>query len=361
MTFRPLRGSLVLLFCAPTLMACVSATRAKPYAALRASCPPDKVEVVEQKDHDAVLDVCGVQEDWRWHAIDGWGYVGPHGGVLAAPPADQDGDGVPDGIDACPALAGVATDDPKTNGCPPPSDADGDGISDDVDACPQVAGVANAEDPKKNGCPPPGDRDGDTVTDDVDACPDIAGVADPDPQKNGCPGDRDGDGFRDDQEACPDEAGLANEDPTKHGCPLVQITKGEIKINERIEFDTGKATIKDVSNALVDQIAKVMKDHPEIKKIEVQGHTDDQGRKFFNKQLSQARAAAVMKALSDRGVERNRLTSKGYGQGQPIADNATDVGRQKNRRVQFQILERDEAVAPPPAPPAPATPAPATP
>lgn len=346
-----------LLLLSVTASGCVIADRAKPYASLRSSCPPDKIEVIEQNDHDAILDVCGVYEDWHWHGFNGWEYVGPSAKQPLKAPVDQDGDGVPDDIDACPALAGVATADKATNGCPPPADADADGITDDVDACPQVKGVAN-QDPKKNGCPPPGDADGDGITDDVDACPNKAGVASTDPTKNGCPGDTDGDGINDEVDACPDEPGKPNVDPKENGCPVVHITKGEIKINEKIQFDTGKSKIKDVSGPLLDQIAQVMKDHPEIKKVEIQGHTDDQGRKFFNQQLSQARAAAVMKALEDRGVDNSRLTSKGFGQDEPIADNGTEEGRAKNRRVQFKILEQDDAAAPPKAPPAPA-PAPA--
>lgn len=356
---RPIRAGLCALLVFTTA-ACVTADRAKPYAAMRSSCPPDQIEIIEQNDSDAILDVCGVYEDWRWNAFNGWGYVGPSARQPVTEPVDQDGDGVPDDIDACPALAGVATQDTATNGCPPPADADGDGITDTADACPQKAGVRN-DDPTKNGCPPPGDADGDGVTDDVDACPDVKGVSATDPKKNGCPADSDGDGIDDPQDACPDEAGKPNADPKENGCPVVHITKGEIKINDKVQFDTGKATIKDASGPLLDQIAQVMKDHPEIKKIEVQGHTDDQGKKYFNQQLSAARAQAVMKALQERGVDETRMTSKGYGQEAPIADNATDEGRTKNRRVQFKILERDESAAKPATKPEAATPAPATP
>ncbi|HQB46676.1 MAG TPA: OmpA family protein, partial [Polyangiaceae bacterium] len=84
----------------------------------------------------------------------------------------------------------------------------------------------------------------------------------------------------------------------------------------------------------------VFKDHPEILKVEVQGHTDNTGAPGYNKGLSQRRADAVVAALVKRGIDRARLVGKGYGQEQPIADNGTDEGRQKNRRVQFQIIER---------------------
>jgi outer membrane protein OmpA-like peptidoglycan-associated protein len=95
-----------------------------------------------------------------------------------------------------------------------------------------------------------------------------------------------------------------------------------------------------VSNELLNNVAKVLKDHPEILKIEVQGHTDNKGGKGLNKLLSQNRADSVKKALVARGVEIGRLSTKGYGQEVPIGDNNTDEGRQQNRRVQFVIRDK---------------------
>ncbi len=270
------------------------------------------------------------------------------------PPPDRDGDGIADASDACPDAPGYAHPDPAKNGCPPPKDTDLDGIADDYDACPTVVGVANP-DPAKNGCPPPKDTDGDTVTDDADACVDIPGLRTNDPATNGCPGDTDGDGFRDDKDGCPTEKGIANEDPKKNGCPAVQVTKAEIVINEQVQFDFDLATIKEVSFPLLDQVAQTLKEHPEILKVEVQGHTDNQGKPEHNKTLSQNRAQAVRKALVKRGVDFLRLEAKGYGQDVPIADNESEEGRKKNRRVQFKILQQKEPGAPgdkPAAPPA---------
>jgi len=331
------------------LPACVSTTKAQQYAAYRSGC--DTVAEVRQDGHDCILNVCGVYEDWAWNGVDGWLYEGPSSEQPLIASVDADADGVPDDVDACPTVPGVASLDPKMNGCPPPADADTDGILDVVDACPRKYGVANA-DPAKHGCPPPDDTDGDGITDDVDACPQVVGVASPDPQKNGCPGDTDGDGIDDPLDACPNEAGKPDPDPKKNGCPLVQVKGDQIVINDRIEFDTGRSTIKSVSDPLVDTIAQVMKDHPEITKIEIQGHTDNQGPAALNRNLSRARANAVLKALVSRGIAANRMTSKGYGPDKPVAENDTPEGRQSNRRVQFQITERDKA-APPPATPAP--------
>ena len=255
--------------------------------------------------------------------------------------ADRDHDGIPDVDDACPDVPGVHSDDPKKNGCPLPKDRDGDGIIDVEDACPDVKGV-RTNDPKTNGCPP--DRDGDGIIDSEDACPDVKGVRTDDPKTNGCPPppkDTDGDGIIDSEDACPNEKGPRDPDPLKNGCPKsVRVSDTEIYILEQVQFDTAKATIKKVSDRLLDEVASVLKGHPEILRIEVQGHTDDRGVKNQNQILSQQRADAVMKALIKRGIAAGRLTAKGYGQDVPIADNGTDEGRQKNRRVQFTIVEK---------------------
>ena len=252
-------------------------------------------------------------------------------------PSDRDQDGIVDAKDACPDDKGVADPDPKKNGCPP--DRDEDGILDADDACPDFKGP-RTEDPKTNGCPP--DRDGDGILDAQDACPDEKGLPNPDPSKNGCPPkDSDGDGILDPEDACPHEKGVPNADPDKNGCPrAVRVTETEIVILEQVQFDTGKANIKGVSDQLLDEVAEVLTEHPEITKIEVQGHTDNRGAPAFNRTLSQGRANAVTNALHKRGVAADRLSAKGYGLEQPIADNTTDEGRQKNRRVQFVIVTK---------------------
>jgi outer membrane protein OmpA-like peptidoglycan-associated protein len=258
------------------------------------------------------------------------------------PDADTDKDGILDKDDACVDVPGPRNDDPKKHGCPPPGDKDGDGILDPADACVDVPGIPN-EDPQKNGCPPPPDKDGDGVLDADDACVDIPGIKTEDKATNGCPGDTDGDGIRDDKDACPREKGEADPDPSKTGCPkLVRVTDQEIVILEQVQFDTGKATIRPVSNPLLDSVAQVLKEHPEILKLEVQGHTDNKGAKALNEKLSKDRAKSVMEALIKRGIAKERLTSQGYGMDKPIADNKDEAGRQKNRRVQFIVLEKAE-------------------
>ena len=270
-------------------------------------------------------------------------------------PADKDNDTIVDKDDACVDVPGVKDADPKKNGCP--ADKDGDGVLDKDDACVDEPGN-KSDDPKKNGCPGPKDRDGDGVLDDVDACPDIKGKATNDPTTNGCPGDTDGDGIRDDKDACPNEKGAADADPKQNGCPkAVRVTNGEIMILQQVQFKTDSTVILQASGALLDEVAAVIKEHAEIAKLEVQGHTDASGDKRHNKELSKGRAEAVKRALVARGVDAKRLTAVGYGQDQPVADNATPEGRAQNRRVAFKILEKKD---PPPPKPAPAAkPAPA--
>jgi outer membrane protein OmpA-like peptidoglycan-associated protein len=282
-------------------------------------------------------------------------------------PADRDEDGILDKDDACPDVKGVANADPKKNGCP--ADRDEDGIIDAEDACPDVKGVKDA-DPKKNGCPP--DRDGDGIVDAEDACPDVKGVKSDDPKRNGCPPDRDGDGILDDVDACPDAAGPPNDDPKKNGCPKVAVMNGQIRIFEQVKFKTASAVILKESDEILDMVAKTLKDHPEIKHVRVEGHTDNQGNAGYNKGLSQQRANSVMAALVKRGIDKKRMEAKGWGQEKPIAPNDTEAGRQDNRRVEFHITEDGKPETPttgatpatkPATPPAtkPATPPPAKP
>ncbi|MCA1826429.1 MAG: OmpA family protein [Myxococcales bacterium] len=180
------------------------------------------------------------------------------------------------------------------------------------------------------------DRDGDGVPDDVDRCPDQPGPADLD----GCPDDDD-DGIPNWQDKCPKQPGPAEHDgcPLAEGEPLVEITSKRIMLNDSINFDTGKDTIKSSSYPVLDQVAKLLNDHPEMKKVRVEGHTDNVGNAGYNKELSHRRASSVVRYLVAKGVAESRLVPMGYGFEQPIASNATALGRAKNRRVAFTVLE----------------------
>ncbi|MDP9150038.1 MAG: OmpA family protein [Myxococcota bacterium] len=260
---------------------------------------------------------------------------------------DRDNDGIADDEDACPDTPGVHTSDPKTNGCPlPPPDRDGDGIPDSADACPDVPGVAT-NDPKTNGCPPPPpDRDGDGVADNEDACPDVPGVRTTDPKTNGCPPDpdRDKDGIPNEVDACPDEPGPKSNDPRTSGCPRVYIKNSQIQILEQPKFDYNKAVIKPDSDSLLNEVAKLLTEHPEIKHIRVEGHTDNVGSAEYNKKLSQQRAQAVVQWLTNHSVAKERLTAQGMGKEQPMVPNDSDANRALNRRVEFHIEDQEATV-----------------
>jgi outer membrane protein OmpA-like peptidoglycan-associated protein len=261
-------------------------------------------------------------------------------GCPPAPPPDRDRDGIVDADDACPDVMGVRTNDPKTNGCPP--DRDFDGIADGDDACPDEAG-AHTNDPKTNGCPP--DTDGDGVLDKDDACPDVAGIKTNDPKTNGCPEtDRDKDGILNDADACPDEAGPKSADQQTSGCPRVFIKNGLIRILEQPKFDFNTAANQPQSDSLLTEVAKVMTEHPEIKRVRVEGHTDNKGAAAYNMKLSQQRADSVIKWLSAHGVAPERLVAKGMGLTTPLVPNDTEANRALNRRVEFHIEEQAQTV-----------------
>lgn len=117
----------------------------------------------------------------------------------------------------------------------------------------------------------------------------------------------------------------------------VAVQSWGIEIHEKIVFSTSKAVIEPQSYPLLDEIARLISDHPEITHLRVEGHTDDVGDDSANLALSQARAEAVVQYLVRAGVSQARLSAKGYGETKPIASNSTPDGRASNRRVDFFI------------------------
>jgi outer membrane protein OmpA-like peptidoglycan-associated protein len=181
------------------------------------------------------------------------------------------------------------------------------------------------------------DDDGDGVVNGKDECPTESGLV----ELKGCPSrDSDGDGVADHLDRCATEPGQAD----NQGCPRVVIQKEtrKVELREQVQFDLGKATIRPESAALLDEIANVLRAHPEVKKVQVEGHTDSTGGQAVNQRLSRQRAAAVVRALTERGIEPERLSSRGFGPSRPIAPNDTPEGRQQNRRVEIQITEQGE-------------------
>ncbi|MDH5670673.1 MAG: OmpA family protein [Myxococcales bacterium] len=184
------------------------------------------------------------------------------------------------------------------------------------------------------------DNDSDGVLNIDDRCPDEAGAA----ELDGCP-DRDVDGIPDVDDECPDEPGV----PKSNGCPpsepLVVYREGELMVFGAITFDSGQDTILEESFPVLDMAAQVLKDHPEITKVRVDGHTDSIGGDRDNLQLSDRRAAAVKRYLNEKGIAAERLESQGFGETEPVDSNATALGRAKNRRVAFTMLETSDTAA----------------
>jgi OOP family OmpA-OmpF porin len=123
--------------------------------------------------------------------------------------------------------------------------------------------------------------------------------------------------------------------------PRVEVRDNKIEIHEKIQFEVDKATIMSVSFSLLNEIAAVIQKNPHIKKIQIEGHASSEGGARHNQKLSDARANAVMKYLTEHGIAKAALVAKGFGIDKPLADNATEEGREKNRRVEFNILEQD--------------------
>ena len=146
--------------------------------------------------------------------------------------------------------------------------------------------------------------------------------------------DSDGDGVPDYKDECPQVPGVK----ANKGCPEVKREVRQLleKAMQGIEFEAGKATIKAKSFPLLDEIAAIFIENSDYI-IEVQGHTDNTGKAEMNKTISEKRAQAVKDYMVKKGVDASRMTAIGYGQDQPIADNNTKAGRQKNRRVEFKI------------------------
>jgi OmpA-OmpF porin, OOP family len=274
---------------------------------------------------------------------------------------DADKDGVPDADDKCPDKFGKVRTK-EWYGC---ADTDQDGVPDPIDKC--IDGKEDTDGfEDTDGCPDP-DNDNDGILDDADECLLVPEIKNGFKDEDGCPDevpDTDKDGISDTKDKCPKVPENINGIEDDDGCPdkgpaLVQITEGEIKILQKVEFATGSDKITGaVSFAVLDAVTSVLRIRPEILQVEVAGHTDNVGNEKQNIDLSQKRAEAVVNYLATKGsIDRGRLVAKGYGPSKAIADNKTNAGRQKNRRVEFIILRNALKEAPPgstdaaPAPP----------
>lgn len=120
----------------------------------------------------------------------------------------------------------------------------------------------------------------------------------------------------------------------------VVLTASSIEIKDKVQFEFGKAELLEVSSPLLNDVAAMLKDNPQIESLQVEGHTDAVGGAAANRKLSTERAEAVRTYLVKQGVAKTRLVAKGFGPDKPIAGNDTDAGREQNRRVEFNILKQ---------------------
>jgi outer membrane protein OmpA-like peptidoglycan-associated protein len=207
---------------------------------------------------------------------------------------------------------------PPVAAAPGPADRDGDGIFDDVDACPFVPGV-KSDDPTKHGCPLP---------------PPPAAPPPPPP----APIDTDGDGILDFEDACPKEKGERHRDKEFNGCPEVVIAPVKFRVDTDIVLESSYGALETLRTGL----ARLPKSY----RFRVEGHTDTSGVARDNLVLSRKRAAAIVRWLAGHGFDPARFDALGFGQDKPRVPNDTPEHRAENRRVEVHILAPDTKVSP---------------
>jgi len=253
------------------------------------------------------------------------------------PNLDFDDDGIANAADACPRdredMDGFQDDD----GCPD-NNNDGDNLADSEDQCPNVPeDLDDFQD--DDGCPDP-DNDGDGFADSEDERPDDAEDFDGYQDADGCPDvDNDGDGFRDVEDPCPMKPG------SRDGCssgpePEATVTDERIEISEKIFFVSDRAIVRERSYDVLQKVADVLRENPDIEMVEIRGYADQRGRTDYNYQLSWERAKVVrLWLIHNADVSPNRLRAAGYGETGDGDD--TDDAYAQARRVEFKIIQRD--------------------
>jgi outer membrane protein OmpA-like peptidoglycan-associated protein len=175
------------------------------------------------------------------------------------------------------------------------------------------------------------DSDGDGVPDNLDQCPGTPAGTKVD--EKGCPvetgKDSDGDGVPDDLDQCPNTPAGVKVDAK--GCAIEQTL-----VLQSVNFETASAVLTLYSTKVLDGVADALKGQANIR-VEIAGHTDSKGGAKYNLTLSQLRADAVKQFLLTKGIDAGRMTTKGFGDTQPLVSNSTEAGRAQNRRVEFKI------------------------
>jgi len=194
--------------------------------------------------------------------------------------------------------------------------------------------------------PPPPDDDGDGILNPDDKCPNEAeDKAEPNPT-DGCPNlDQDSDGVPLPADKCPDAAETKNDYQDDDGCPdekpIAEVKGNVIQINKEIRFKKGSSEIEGDSMGVVDAVAKIVTDNPQIQLVEIEGHASKEGDEALNKTLTGQRVKAVQAALVAKKVEAARLTSVGYGFYCLKNEGTDENAHAQNRRVEFKIVYID--------------------
>ena len=273
-------------------------------------------------------------------------------------PKDTDLDGITDDIDQCidePEDVDQFEDD---NGCPDP-DNDADGIVDEADQCPLKPEDADGwED--DNGCPDPRTDVAITVEDAEGAAIDLAKlVLLRDGEEVATGGQQLGKTLKPGTYVVKGTAGtyidgeqtveVVNGPPQAFVLTLekqknvkIVVSRDRIDLKDTVNFETGKAIIKENSYDLLNQAVQILVDYPEIQKLRIEGHTDSRGSASYNLKLSKERAASVMAYFVEKGIDAERLLSEGYGEERPLDPAKTQEAYAKNRRVDFFIELWDE-------------------
>ncbi len=258
------------------------------------------------------------------------------------PNPDRDGDGIANLSDECPDDAEDADGFEDGDGCPD-DDNDRDRIPDKSDGCPDEAEDYDGFQ-DEDGCPE-GDNDGDGIADKTDQCPLKAEDLDEFEDEDGCPDlDNDGDGIPDLQDKCPNKPETLNGYQDEDGCPDKKLAEFQrearkIQILDKVHFKFMSAEIQEASFEMLDQVAQILLDNPQVLFVQIEGHTDRTGERKFNMSLSLKRAQAVGDYLSRKGVAASRLNAKGYGDTRPVDYRNGPEANFNNRRVEFNILK----------------------
>ncbi|MBN1654058.1 MAG: OmpA family protein [Deltaproteobacteria bacterium] len=226
----------------------------------------------------------------------------------------------------------------------PPKDRDRDGIPDLEDSCPDdPEDVDGFKD--EDGCPDP-DNDNDSIEDKVDKCPNDPEDFDDFQDDDGCPDpDNDNDGFLDPDDSCPNEPETVNGNKDYDGCPdegLIELVNDRIVLEERVLFDLSRARIKRAAKPILRAIKELQAQHPEWISLRIEGHADIQGDPEFNQELSERRAANVRDELVKLGIPEKMIDAVGYGSTRLRDKRLDEEGHQRNRRVEFVVMARQQ-------------------